>query len=57
MEKDDESTDGSKSESSDNGSQGNKDDEPNAPDSEVDQGMADEYDWTPHRAKEARLYL
>jgi len=57
MEKDDESTDGSKSESSDNGSQGNKDDEPNAPDSEVDQEMADEYDWTPHRAKEARLYL
>jgi hypothetical protein len=57
MEKDDKSTNESKPESSNDGSQGNKDDEPNVPDSEVDQEMADAYGFTPQQAKEARLYL
>ena len=57
MEKDDKNMNESKPESSNEGTQENKDDEPNAPDSEVDQEMADAYGFTPQQAKEARLYL
>ena len=57
MEKDDKSTNESKPESSNDGSQGNKEEKPNNENSKVDQEMADEYGWTPQQAKESGLYL
>lgn len=54
MDKEDESTNESKPENSAAGSKANN---PNTSDSEVDQELADEYGWTPQRAKQARLYL
>jgi hypothetical protein len=57
MEKYDKSTNESKPESSNDGSQGNKEEKPKNKNSKVDQELADEYSWTPQQAEEAKLYL